>query len=136
MSEKNQIVIDAKHSILGRLASAVAKEAIKGFNVVVINSDLALVSGGRRDIIEAYQVKRKRGGTGQKGPNFPSDPSRIVKRTVRGMLPYKQARGLNAIKRVYCYDGVPSEYQAIKARTFTHTTKAKTMTLKELCTEI
>ncbi len=135
MNEK-QVVIDAKNSILGRVASAIAKEAIKGLNVVVVNSDLALVSGRRRDIIEAYQVKRKRGGSAQKGPNFPSDPSRIIKRTVRGMLPYKQARGLEALKRVYCYDGVPAEYQNVKTKNFMHNTKSKTITLKELCSEI
>ena len=136
MSEKTKVVIDAKNSILGRLASFAAKESLKGFDVVVINSDLALVSGARRDIIESYQTKRKRGGTAQKGPYFPSDPFRIVKRTIRGMLPYKQGRGLAALKRVFCYDGIPAEFQSVKAKTLVHTTKAKTMTLKELCTEI
>ena len=109
---------------------------LRGSSVAVINSDLALVTGRYRWIVEEYQTKRKRGGTGQKGPNFPSDPARILKRTVRGMLPYKQGRGLDALKRVMCYDGVPKEYQNEKAISIVSETKAKTMTLKELCTEI
>jgi len=136
MSEQKTVIIDAKHGILGRIASAVAKEALKGFSVVVINADQALVTGRPRWIIEEYQTKRKRGGSAQNGPNFPSDPSRIIKRTVRGMLPYKQGRGLDALKRIYCYHDVPAKYQNEKAITIAGETRAKTMTLKELCAEI
>jgi large subunit ribosomal protein L13 len=136
MSDKKTVVIDAKHGILGRVASFAAKQALKGFSVAIINTDDVLVTGRIRWVIEEYQTKRKRGGSAQNGPNFPSDPARIVKRTVRGMLPYKQGRGLEALKRVYCYGAVPKQYESEKAIAIVSTTKAKTMTLKELCSEI
>jgi large subunit ribosomal protein L13 len=33
-----------------------------------------------------------------------------MKRTIRGMLPYKRPRGADALKRVKCYVGVPVEF--------------------------
>jgi large subunit ribosomal protein L13 len=42
-------------------------------------------------------------------------PDRILKRTVRGMLPYQQARGRTALKNLKVYIGVPKEYEKDKA---------------------
>ncbi len=33
-----------------------------------------------------------------------------MKRTIRGMLPYKRPRGVDAMKRIRCYVGVPVEF--------------------------
>jgi large subunit ribosomal protein L13 len=33
-----------------------------------------------------------------------------MKRTIRGMLPYKRPRGVDAMRRVRCYVGVPAEF--------------------------
>jgi large subunit ribosomal protein L13 len=30
-----------------------------------------------------------------------------MKRTIRGMLPYKRPRGVDAMKRIRCYVGIP-----------------------------
>jgi large subunit ribosomal protein L13 len=43
------------------------------------------------------------------GPYFPKRPDRILKRTVRGMLPYKRARGRDAMSRLKVYVGIPME---------------------------
>ena len=32
-----------------------------------------------------------------------------MKRTIRGMLPYKRPRGVDAMKRIKCYVGVPMQ---------------------------
>lgn len=40
---------------------------------------------------------------------FPRRPDHIVKRTIRGMLPYKRERGADAFRRVKVYVGVPDE---------------------------
>lgn len=126
------LVIDATNGILGRVASFVAKQALLGKQIAVVNCENALVSGRKRSIIEEYNAARRRGGSSLKGPFFPKSPDKLFKRTVRGMLSYTQQRGRDAFKRVKCYIGVPKEYQDSPKLTFVREMKVKTMTLKEL----
>ncbi len=48
-------------------------------------------------------------GTREFGPYFPKRPDRILKRTVRGMLPYKRLRGKEAMARLKIHVGIPSD---------------------------
>jgi large subunit ribosomal protein L13 len=38
-------------------------------------------------------------------------PDRILKRTIRGMIPYKKTTGKEALKRLKVYIGVPSDLE-------------------------
>lgn len=131
-----KIVIDAKDYILGRLASFAAKQAILGKSVVIVNCDDVIVAGNRANIIDEYYRLRKKGGSSLKGPFFPKEPYRIVKRTVRGMLQYKLKRGADALKRVICYNNTPAEYENVKKITSTNTKTTFTIKLSELATYI
>lgn len=104
MSE--QIIIDGENAILGRLASYSAKEALLGKKVIIVNSEKVVISGNKKSIIESYLAKRKRTNV-----KFPSQPEQILKRTIRGMLPYKQGRGRVALKNVTCYKGMPLKFE-------------------------
>ena len=103
------IIIDASDAVLGRLASHVAKLALQGEQVVVLNCAKAIISGNKKQILEKYSHLRDMGGPFH-GPFFPRTSERIVKRTIRGMLPHKQHRGREALKRIICYIQVPEEY--------------------------
>ena len=83
------MIIDATNLILGRMAAFAAKKALLGEKVDIINCEKAVVSGSKRDVLARYKQKRER--TTIKGPFFPKVADRFVRRTVRGMLPYKQA---------------------------------------------
>jgi len=107
----SRIIVDAENAVLGRLSSFVAKKVLSGKEVVVVNSEKAIVVGREKDIFETYKRKRARGGSSQKGPFFPSQAERILKRTIRDMLPYKKGRGREALKRVKCYTGMPEEFK-------------------------
>jgi large subunit ribosomal protein L13 len=131
-----EVVIDAANSILGRMASYAAKQALLGKNVIIVNCNHTLLTGRRRMVIGEYGHSRRRGGRSLNGPHFPKNPERIVKRTVRGMLSYTQQRGLDALKRVMCYNLVPKEYESSKKVTFPSTTKSRTMSLGDLSKEI
>jgi large subunit ribosomal protein L13 len=122
------IVIDAENAVLGRLASFAAKQAMLGKNVVIVNCSGAVITGRKRKTIEDYKHKRARGGHGLRGPNFPKSPDRILKRTIRGMLAFKQQRGLGALKRIICYNNVPNEYE--KAEKILAGKQKKTTTTK------
>ena len=102
-------VIDAKGLILGRLASTVAKQLLSGDEkIYIVNAEQAVVSGSKATTLKEYKDCRDRGSR-EFGPYFPKRPDRIMKRTIRGMLPYKRARGRDAMSRLRVYVGVPME---------------------------
>ncbi len=102
------IIIDAKGLILGRLATYAAKQALLGEEVAIVNCEGAVVSGRKDTVIGRFRQRIKR-GTHKKGPFIPRSPEFFVKRTIRGMLPYKQKKGREAYERIKCYRGVPEE---------------------------
>ncbi len=132
-----KVIIDASNARLGRLASHASKQALLGNEVVIVNCNAAVITGNKRTTIEDYKVSRQRGGSSLNGPHFPQSSERLVKRTIRGMLSYKQGRGLSAFKRIKCYSGMPSEYEG-KAKPFAaqKPTLSKTIGLGELSKEI
>jgi large subunit ribosomal protein L13 len=104
-------VIDANGLILGRLASTVAKRLLSGDEEIhIVNAEKAVISGSRASTLRDYRETRERGAT-EFGPYFPKRPDRILKRTIRGMLPYKRARGRDAMSRLRVYVGVPYEFK-------------------------
>ncbi len=109
-----RIIVDADGAITGRLASFAAKKALEGNEIVIVNSEKALISGKKESIKEHYLERRRRHGSSQKGQIFPSAPERILKRTIRGMLPHKEGRGKEALERIRCYSGIPKEYEKEK----------------------
>ena len=127
-----QIVIDATNATLGRLSSFIAKQALLGKKVIVVNCSDTIVTGRRSTTISEYQKTRARGGSSLKGPNFPKESFRIVKRTVRGMLSYKQKRGKDALKRVICYNDTPEKLKEAKKITAGRPLKARAIKLSEL----
>lgn len=133
---EHPIVLDASQAILGRIASFAAKKALLGKKVVVVNCDKAVITGQPRTTINIYNSIRRRGGSSMKGPFFPKQPYRIMKRTIRGMLPHLQQRGVDALKRVRCYDSVPEEYSNSKMLTFHRQLKTKTLDIASLGREI
>ena len=103
-------VVDASGAVLGRMASIVAKRLLKGEEIAIVNAEKAIILGDEQMVKQEYREKREI-GTQRKGPFFPRMPHMIVKRTIRGMLPYQQPKGREAMKRLKCYIGVPDEYK-------------------------
>ncbi len=106
-------VIDAENHVLGRLASHVAKMLLEGEQVVIVNAEKAVIIGDRDYIFEKYR-KRMEIGSVRKGPRHVRMPDRILRRTVRGMLPYKKPSGRAAYRRLRVYIGVPEEYANVE----------------------
>jgi len=110
MSEEMEIIDGAGH-ILGRLASEVANKLLreKEKRITIVNAERVLISGSKVAIFKEYK-RRKDQGSREQGPYFPKMPDRILKRTIRGMLPYKRERGRDAFSRLHVYLGMPDEY--------------------------
>jgi len=111
-------VFNADGLIMGRLASVVAELLIKAARedrddkVIIINSEKAIVSGRPRSVLNTYQAKYKLNHP-RKGPFFPRMPDMIMKRTVRGMLPYQRKNvGRRAIRNLKVEIGCPSHLES------------------------
>ena len=102
------MIIDAENLILGRMATYVAKKAILGEKIDVVNCEKAIITGSKEKIVEKYRKIVELGGP-FKGPYLTRIPDRFVRRVIRGMLPYKQGKGKEAFHRVMCYISVPYE---------------------------
>jgi large subunit ribosomal protein L13 len=109
---REPLVLDAKDQILGRLASFVAKRAISGEMVVVLNAEKAVISGRRSNIVEEAKrrLKTRTLGTQIHAPVHQRRPDLYFRRVVRGMLPWKKAKGKAAFHRVHVFMGVPEEF--------------------------
>lgn len=107
MDERTR-VIDATGLILGRMASVVAKRLLNGEKIIIVNAEKAIISGDKYMVVGQYHDYLQIGHPG-KGPLHPRRPDRIVRRAIRGMLPYKQPRGRDSLKRLRVYMGVPAE---------------------------
>jgi large subunit ribosomal protein L13 len=108
--------IDATDLILGRMCTEIAKRAMLGEKIEIVNCEKALVSGEKRYTIKRYVNKIHR-GTPFNGPFFPKAPEYIVKRTIRGMVPYKKYHGEKAMKNIKCYAGIPEKLKGNKCET-------------------
>jgi len=108
-------IIDGKNAVLGRLASYAAKEALKGEDIIILNCEDIIITGNKKNIEENFKIRRSRVGHSQKGPRHSKSSDKMVKRTIRGMLPdHRQGRGKIAFKKIKCYVGVPKEFQESK----------------------
>ena len=133
-------VIDATNSILGRLSATVAKRALLGEKLDLINCEKAVITGNRKSTLESYAQKFDIGQVNQ-GPYFPRTPDQLVRRTIRGMLPRKKPKGRAALERIKCYVGMPSQIKLDGAKTLPEASgerikKAASTTILELCRHI
>lgn len=106
-------IVDASNLILGRMASYVAKKALTGNRVVVVNAERAIISGTKERVVARAKLKLKTRTLGnlEKSPTHPRKPDGYVRRVIRGMLPWKKTSGKEAFHRVTVYIGVPEEYK-------------------------
>jgi len=126
-------IIDGKNAVLGRLASYVAKETLKGEEVVILNCEQVIITGNKKNIREEFEAKKRKIGSGQKGPKHSRSADKIVKRAIRGMLPnHRQGRGKIAYRRIKCYVGVPKEFQESKKIVGGREKKSKFVYIKEI----
>lgn len=103
-------VIDGDGLILGRMSSIVAKRLLKGETIDIVNAEKMVVSGKKKMVINKEKEFLNVGGH-EKGPVHFRQPHRIVKRTIRGMLPHRKAHGREAFKRLKVHIGIPDEFE-------------------------
>lgn len=110
------VVVDCRGHMLGRLASILAKQILSGHHVVCVRCEDIQLSGGMvRQKAKYERFLNKRSVTNpRRGAVKFRAPSKILWRTVRGMVPHKTARGAAAMERLKVFEGVPSPYDKVK----------------------
>jgi len=113
------MIIDGKDLVLGRLASFAAKRLLEGERVTVVNAEQIVISGRKKATFDAYDVwlEIRNLTNPRKGPFHPKRPEELVRRTVRGMLPFDKPRGRGAYDRLRVHIGVPPEFVGKKMQT-------------------
>ena len=107
-------IINAEGLILGRMASVIAKQLLSGDEVVVLNAEKAIIKGAKTMVFSKYRKMRELSHA-RKGPHFPRMPDRLLKRTIRGMIPYQSPHGRKAYKNLKVFIGTPKEFKKEKS---------------------
>jgi large subunit ribosomal protein L13 len=137
---KNPVtLVNADGLILGRMASVVAKKLLNGEKVIIVNAEKAVISGKKRSkVAEAKEFLEV--GAPQRGPFHYRRPDRIMRKTVRGMLPFKQPKGKTALKKLKVFISVPEDLKDQQVVSIEEAQAAKLkgpyFTLAELAKEI
>ncbi len=127
-----KIYIDATEMQLGRLGSFVVKKALLGDEVFVLNSEKAIISGNRADTLTEITALRNKGGNSLKGPKVSRSPEKLLKRLIRGMLPWDRQRGRYAYKRIKCYQSGEFDASKVELTKIKIRLPKKYMELKEI----
>lgn len=126
-------IIDGKDAVMGRLAVFAAKEALKGEEIIVVNCDEVIITGGKASIKKEFEETRTKVGSGLRGPKISRLDYKIVKRAIRGMLPnHRRGRGKTAYGRVKCYNGVPEKFKDSEKISLKGREKIKFIKVKDL----
>lgn len=133
-----KMIIDADGAIFGRLCSFAAKKALEGNEIIIVNSEKAIISGNKSDTIAKYLAIRRMGGNiALKAPKYPKVPYIMLKRGIRGMLPnFRSGQGKLAFARIRCFNNTPEEYKNEKMTKSGKTKPDKFISLKELSERI
>ncbi len=138
-AQSSVAVVNGEGLILGRMCSNVAKRLLKGEQIVIVNAEKVIISGKKKSkVAEAKQFLEV--GAPDRGPFHSRRPDRIVRKTVRGMVPWKQPKGKVAYKRLKVFMGIPEELKDQKLETDKYAQSSKLkgphFTLGQLAVEI
>ena len=134
------IVVNAENHIAGRLSSHVAKLLLKGNRVSLVNCEKIMMSGTRSNLIQEYREFLEINSiiNVKHGPVHYRRPDTIIRKMIRGMLPYEgKPSGIAAHKRLRTYVGSPKELKPLEKIQFEKAlirkAASKYTTMAELC---
>ena len=105
---KSPVIFDATGLIVGRVSSVISKRLLQGEQIIIVNSESAVISGRRVSRVAEARLFLEAGHLGH-GPYHPRRPDQIFRRVIRGMLPWRKPKGKQAYKRLRVFIGIPEE---------------------------
>ena len=113
------MIVNAEGLVAGRLASKVAKAAINGEEVIVINAEKVVLVGKKTAIMPKFQqrVEASVKSNPHYGPKYDRIPSKMLRRMIKGMLPNKSRTAETLLKQVSIYNSTTDKVDITKAIT-------------------
>ena len=105
---------NANEKILGRFCSQIAKKALLGEYIVIVNAKDAIISGDKRNIHEKYlaRLNISTATNPKRGPFWKRRPDTFMRSVIKKMLPRKKLRGKLALRRVHVYiSDIPERFK-------------------------
>ena len=127
------MIIDGSNCVLGRMATVVAKKALAGEPVTIINAEKIVITGNPVSVVREYRALFEIRNIAKpvRSPHWSKRPDLFVKRSIRGMLPRRTERGTEALARIRAYMG-DNGMKGQKVAEHSNPA-AKTITVLELC---
>jgi large subunit ribosomal protein L13 len=131
-------IINGEDLIVGRVASYVAKNILKdGEEYYIYNAEKMVFSGNMKNLLAKYVMRRalKNKANPEHSPHWPKRPDFLVKRIIRGMLPYDKPRGKTIYKKIKVFIGDDDKLNGVKLEFNESYNKAKLdryVTVREL----
>ena len=118
--KQSVVVVDATNCIAGRMCSHVSKLLLEGNRVTIVNAEKAMLSGNRHKTIELYKEHLEINSVTNPihGPFHPRRPDTMLTKMVRGMVPKRQPKGMEAHKRLRVFIGVPDDIKSTKMNSY------------------
>lgn len=118
--QTSTIIVDIANCIAGRTCSHVSKLLLEGNKVSIVNAEKAMISGNRYLTIEIYKENLEINSVTNPihGPFHPRRPDTILTKMVRGMIPKRKTKGIEAFKQLRVYIGVPEKLSQEEPKTF------------------
>lgn len=139
---ENTNIVTAENAVIGRLASIIAKRLLNGESIIIVDADKGIISG-KADFTAAKYLGRWRIKTKSnplKGPFYPRKSDQILRRTVRGMLPFTKSKGKEAYSRLRVYSDIPENLKEREIEVISESQKlnpkSSYISLKKLNTKI
>ena len=102
-------VYDAEQMVVGRLGAKVAKAALLGENVIIVNAEKAVITGDPRTLINAWNEKSniRTSYNPKRGPFHDRRPDKMVQRNVTMVYSSRQGclqtyQGIHWRSRTIC----------------------------------
>jgi large subunit ribosomal protein L13 len=116
IKSEDYIVYDAEGKVMGRVASAAAKALLQGKKIAIVNAGDAIISGDKRTIVKKYTTRLdlQDKANPEHSAYWPRRPDMLMKRIVRGMLPYRRPRGKSAYRNLIVFTGLPEAFKGAK----------------------
>ena len=132
-----KLIYDGEGAVFGRMGTEVAKKLLKGDSVEIYNAEKVIVSGTLDVISEKIRSKRNMGSGGSlKGPKYIRQEDRLLKRMIRGMLPWDRTKGREAYKRLKCHIGTSELKEGEEMTKFEHKSPMKFVNFKEVVAKL
>ena len=79
----------------------------------LVNAERVVIIGREESATQKFRkrIELAQKGNPEKGPKYPRMPDKIVKLSIRGMLPFKKSRGRKAFENLKTHIGVPKELE-------------------------